>query len=92
MLCAQYNHDIAEGKWNGMMTQKHIGYKIWNDNFRKDTLPHLDYVSRPGQRSHFLGADGYVVMEAEHYDTKTDATNAKWTCIPYMVAHSVAWL
>ena len=23
-------------------------------------------------------------MEAEHYDTKTDATNAKWTCIPYM--------
>lgn len=84
MLCAQYNHDIAGGKWNGMMTQKHIGYKIWNDNFRKDTLPHLDYVSRQDNGHTFTGADGYVVMEAEHYDTKTDAANAKWTCIPYM--------
>ena len=25
LLCAAYNHDIAQGKWNGMMTQKHIG-------------------------------------------------------------------
>ena len=39
LLCAAYNTDIAGGKWNGMMTQKHIGYRSWNDNFRADMLP-----------------------------------------------------
>lgn len=33
VLCADYNHKIAGGKWNGMMTQKHIGYTSWNDDF-----------------------------------------------------------
>ena len=39
LLCAAYNTNIAGGKWNGMMTQKHIGYRSWNDNFRADMLP-----------------------------------------------------
>ena len=39
LLCASYNYDIAGGKWNGMMIQKHIGYTNWNDNFRADKLP-----------------------------------------------------
>ena len=45
LLCASYNHDIAGGKWNGMMTQKHIGYRSWNDNFRKDMLPQTQRLS-----------------------------------------------
>ena len=44
LLCAAYNHDIAGGKWNGMMTQKHIGYRSWNDNFRADTQPRTTTV------------------------------------------------
>lgn len=40
-LCRQYNEDIAGGKWNGMMIQKHIGYRSWNDNFPADMLPRL---------------------------------------------------
>ena len=39
LLCAAYNTDIAGGKWKGMMTQKHIGYRSWNDNFPHDQLP-----------------------------------------------------
>lgn len=39
VLCAQYNHDIAGGKWNGMMIQKHIGYTNWNDDSRKTSCP-----------------------------------------------------
>lgn len=27
LICDYYNHKMAGGKWNGMMTQKHIGYK-----------------------------------------------------------------
>lgn len=35
LICDYYNHKMAGGKWNGMMTQKHIGYKSWNDDSRK---------------------------------------------------------
>ena len=45
LLCASYNRDIAGGKWNGMMIQKHIGYTNWNDNFRADKLPATTRIS-----------------------------------------------
>ena len=42
VLCAAYNHEFANGKWNGMMTQKHIGYRSWNDDFGpKDIMPRV---------------------------------------------------
>ena len=44
LLCASYNQDIAGGKWNGMMIQKHIGYRSWNDDFPADRLPDLKTV------------------------------------------------
>ena len=47
LLCASYNHDIAGGKWNGMMIQKHIGYTNWNDNFRADKLPATARIGTP---------------------------------------------
>ncbi|MBO4612973.1 MAG: glycosyl hydrolase 115 family protein [Bacteroidaceae bacterium] len=47
LLCAAYNHDIANGKWNGMMIQKHIGYTTWNDNFRADKLPATTRIETP---------------------------------------------
>ncbi len=92
LLCAGYNHDIAAGKWNGMMNQIHIGYTSWNDGFGHNMLPHVDYISKPvadtigksTARYTFKGSDGCVIMEAEHYYSKTDAIDAKWTCIPYM--------
>ena len=51
LLCAAYNTDIAGGKWRGMMTQKHIGYRSWNDNFPKDMLPAVQYVAVSQQQS-----------------------------------------
>ena len=47
LLCAAYNNDIAGGKWNGMMIQKHIGYTNWNDNFRADKLPATTRIETP---------------------------------------------
>ena len=85
LLCAAYNHDIAGGKWNGMMTQKHIGYRSWNDDFPADRLPRLAEVkdTTPGGFV-FEAKNGYVAMEAEHYHTATAAEGTQWTVIPYM--------
>ena len=85
VLCAQYNHDIAGGKWNGMMTQKHIGYRIWNDNFPRDTQPATSLMEGQAEGGFvFTAKDGYVAMEAEHFYQKTDAAAAQWTVLPYV--------
>lgn len=83
LICDYYNHKIAGGKWNGMMTQKHIGYKSWNDDFEKDTCPELFRVtSKDGVI--ISENNGVVEIEAPYYSSKTDAAEAKWTEIPFM--------
>lgn len=83
LICDYYNHKMAGGKWNGMMTQKHIGYKSWNDDFEKDTCPELFLVtSKDGVI--ISENNGVVEIEAPYYSSKTDAAEAKWTEIPFM--------
>ena len=91
LLCASYNHDIAGGKWNGMMIQKHIGYRSWNDDFPADRLPEVKTMpdgsvvgSSPVGKYTFTMKDGFVAMEAEHYYDATPAANAQWTVLPFM--------
>lgn len=83
LICDYYNHKMTGGKWNGMMTQKHIGYKSWNDDFEKDTCPELFRVtSKDGV---IISANnGVVEIEVPYYSSKTDAAEAKWTEIPFM--------
>lgn len=90
LICDVYNHKMSGGKWNGMMTQKHIGYKSWNDDFEKDTCPELFRVSAseaPVVSEH----NGVVEIEAPFFASKTDAApegkekeGAKWVQIPFM--------
>ncbi|WOG31323.1 glycosyl hydrolase 115 family protein [Segatella copri] len=83
LICDYYNHKMAGGKWNGMMTQKHIGYTSWNDAFEKDTCPELFRVtSKDGVI--ISENNGMVEIEAPYYSSKTDAAEAKWTEIPFM--------
>ena len=83
LICHDYNHKMSGGKWNGMMTQKHIGYKSWNDDFEKDTCPELFRVtSKDGVI--ISENNGVVEIEAPYYSSKTDAAEAKWTEIPFM--------
>lgn len=83
LICDYYNHKMAGGKWNGMMTQKHIGYKSWNDDFEKDTCPELFRVtSKDGVI--ISENNGVVEIEAPYYSCKTDVAEAKWTEIPFM--------
>lgn len=83
LICDYYNHKMAGGKWNGMMTQKHIGYTSWNDAFEKDTCPELFRVSTKDGVI-ISENNGVVEIEAPYYSSKTDATEAKWTEIPFM--------
>ena len=84
LLCLQYNKEIAGGKWDGMMIQKHISYKDWNDWYPADVCPDLLAVVPPAQGPTFTPKDGYISIEAEHTYSRTDATAAKWTVIPFM--------
>ena len=84
LICDEYNHKMAGGKWNGMMTQKHIGYTSWHDGFEKDTCPKLFRVSTSSNETVIAGNDGVVEIEAPYYSSKTDAAEAKWTEIPFM--------
>ena len=84
LLCLQYNKEIAGGKWDGMMIQKHISYKDWNDWYPADVCPDLVAVDTPAQGPTFTPKDGYISIEAEHTFSRTDATAAKWTVIPFM--------
>lgn len=88
-LMTQYNNDIAGGKWNGMMIQKHIGYTSWNDDFPKDKMPEVcragKDASHPGGYS-FPEASDCIVMEAEHFNSATApaAGEGQWTILPYV--------
>ncbi len=87
LLCLSYNKDIAGGKWNGMMTQKHIGYRSWNDNFRADTMPRTTQVTTEGPSPAggytFTPSAGYVSMEAEHFFFAQATEGTAWTVYPY---------
>ena len=85
LLCQYYNKVMANGKWNGMMIQKHIGYTSWNDNFRQETLPRTTTVpvdSSTGGYTFETPTVGYVAMEAEHYYSATASEETQWSIYP----------
>ena len=87
-LMNYYNKVMSGGKWDGMMTQKHIGYKSWDDSFAADTLPEIHRVEVSGDNCggySFSPSDGYISMEAQHYYKAVDPeSGARWTVIPHM--------
>lgn len=85
-LCANYNKVMSNGKWDGMMTQKHIGYTSWNDNFPADRLPRLKRVEETDKIGGYVFTEknGVVSMEAEHFYSQENGNAGEWTTIPYM--------
>ena len=84
LLCHDYNKVMAGGKWDGMMTQKHIGYRSWNDDFRRDMLPRTTAVPVPTTAGGytFTAVHGYVAMEAEHFYSSKTADGTAWSIYP----------
>ena len=73
------------------MTQKHIGYRSWNDNFRRDMLPATTLVETPSQGDAagvslggytFRHSAGYVSMEAEHFYRGEAPAGTAWSIYP----------
>ena len=85
-LMEQYNKEMSGGKWDGMMTQKHIGYFTWNDNFPADRLPHVMRIGEVAPGGFCFAQDhrGYTAIEAEHYFAAQAAEGTRWTLIPDM--------
>ena len=85
LLCLAYNKVMSGGKWDGMMTQKHIGYRSWNDNFRRDQLPATTKVPEGAANGGYTFAHsaGFVSMDAEHYFKASAAEGTEWTIYPY---------
>ena len=86
-LAHDYNKIMANGKWDGMMIQKKIGYTSWNDRFEKDTLPKIFRIDNPKDAIGgylFTGENGVVAIEAEHYYEAKNSSETKWTVIPYL--------
>ena len=86
-LSDDYNNVMAEGKWKGMMIQKHIGYTSWNDNFPADKLPEVKRIAEPEKAVGgyvFTGKNGYVAMEAPHFYENNAPEGTEWKIIPDM--------
>lgn len=85
-LHKDYNTVMANGKWNGMMIQKHIGYTQWNDNFPADKLPQVSRLDQPASSPSIFSIDkrGFTSIEAEHFFAADAAEGNYWGPIPYM--------
>ncbi len=84
-LSAYYNKVMSGGKWDGMMTQKHIGYRSWNDDFAEgDVMPVVNRIKEQEGGNVFMEKDGYVAIEAEHYYQKNESADSPLLVIPGM--------
>ncbi len=84
LLTVYYNKQLAGGKWDGMMLDRHIGYQKWSMPDR-NTLPPLTYVvpdeALPAQPLTDVISDEYAI-EAPRYDRSVAAGGAEWTLLP----------
>ena len=72
IMTDKYNKDIAGGKWDGMMLDKHIGYRMWsmpNDN----TLPR---AAQPSGKTDISASETAIM--AHDYTRRTDSDDARW--------------
>lgn len=85
LLTVHYHTEIANGKWNHMMSQTHIGYTYWQQPpFNK--MPEVKYIpeNRMAPSPHvFVEQNRYISIEAPNY-TRSQSGNASWIIIPDM--------
>ena len=84
LLTEYYNHQMAGGKWNGMMRDKHIGYQQWFMPERNQ-LPDLRYVpqrdARPSKPLLPIATEEYGI-EAIHYSRCVPSNGISWQLLP----------
>ncbi|MDI3320856.1 glycosyl hydrolase 115 family protein [Pinibacter soli] len=81
----EYNLNVANGKWNHMMDQTHIGYRSWDEPRGGNVKPKVVRLAQSDATTGgyvFTEKNGAVVMEAEHFFESKNAPETKWTVIP----------
>ncbi|MCJ7730397.1 MAG: glycosyl hydrolase 115 family protein, partial [Sedimentisphaerales bacterium] len=58
-LSNYYNHKMANGKWNHMMEQTHIGYTFWNQP-PKNNMPDVTEINVPAEVNMGVSVEGAI--------------------------------
>ena len=86
LLTHYYNKVMSDGKWDGIMTQTHIGYTTWHAP-QFNTMPkvvRLDpATARRGGVVHEM-EHGAVDIDARHYFAATAADGYAWNVVPHL--------
>ncbi len=61
-LANEYNNQMANGKWNHMMDQHHIGYVGWHDDFKVNKLPELNQLDVTSGSEMAVAVEGSSVV------------------------------
>jgi hypothetical protein len=56
-ICAYYNHTLANGKWDHMMDQTHIGYTFWQEP-RQNNMPAVKEIELPATAGMKIAVEG----------------------------------
>ena len=72
----KYNKVIAGGKWDGMMLDKHIGYRMWSMP-NENTLPQ---VAKPSDKTGITVSETAIM--AHDYTRRTATDDARWVFLP----------
>ena len=72
----KYNKVIAGGKWDGMMLDKHIGYRMWSMP-KENTLPQ---VAQPSGKTGITASETAIM--AHDYTRRTATDGAHWMFLP----------
>ncbi len=83
LLTLHYNTEIAGGKWKHMMDQIRIGYTYWQEP-KQRVMPEVKYVtpSADEKNKKFVESDGYISIEAEHFNRAKGNEQIEWKVIP----------
>lgn len=104
-LSDHYNHTVANGKWNHMMDQTHIGYTHWQEP-PKNAMPKVRDIQLPVAADMGISIDGSkdwwpnskreaVLPEFTPYGESThylEIFNRGRTAFPYTVDPRAPWL
>lgn len=72
----KYNKVIAGGKWDGMMLDKHIGYRMWSMP-NESTLPQ---VAKPSDKTGITASETAIM--AHDYTRRTATDDVRWVFLP----------
>jgi hypothetical protein len=83
LLTLHYNTEIAGGKWKHMMDQIRIGYTYWQEP-KQRIMPEVKYVTTSADEKNkkFVESDGYISIEAEHFNRAKGNERIEWKVIP----------